>query len=386
MTNSAGPAPLDVTEFSRLLRSLYAGPLQDEPWEEFLEALRIRLDAMAVTLILDPPASEGPGFIANSAGLRRAGARATYRERYFSSDPFVNLPDGQPVTISEFLPQEQFQAGEFNQLFLRPTGVRYILGVDFRAEGEMRGRLRISRNDSASDFGAEERAVCALLLPHLRQAVEIFARLSRIATERTLYAGTLNQMAVGTIILDLHGRILDRDRIADGLLKQADGVASRNGLISLDDRNAAGRLQDAIRKIAEADRQGRSIVEAIRVERPSGKRDFGLIVKPAPHPTYLDDQHIPAIVVFISDPDRHTAMAPAALGKLFGLTPAEAALAVLLADGLTLDEAVLELRIARNTGRAHLRSIFSKTGVTRQTMLVRLIVTSLAQLGSEAAA
>jgi DNA-binding CsgD family transcriptional regulator len=75
-------------------------------------------------------------------------------------------------------------------------------------------------------------------------------------------------------------------------------------------------------------------------------------------------------------------MAPAALAKLFGLTPAEAAFAVLLGDGLTLDEAAAEQSIARNTARAHLRSIFAKTGVSRQTQLVRLIVTSLAQLGS----
>ncbi len=385
MIDSAGSAPLGLEEFSALVRALYAGVLEDEPWEDFLETVRIRLDAMAVTLILDPPTADGPGYILNSGGARPVGTRTIYRERYFSSDPFVNLPEGRPVTISEFLPQEQFQSSEFNQLFLKPTGTRYILGVDFRASGDMRARFRVSRSESSRDFGMEERAICTLLLPHLRQSVEIFAKLSRIASERMLYAGTLNQMAVGTIILDPHGRILDTDRIAEALLKQGDGVASRNGVFSLEDRGAGARLHEAIRKIAAADRAGRSIVEAIRVERPSGKRDFGLIVKPAPHPAYLDDQHAAAIVVFISDPDRHTAMAPAALGKLFGLTPAEASLAVLLGDGLTLDEATHALGTARNTGRAHLRSIFAKTGVTRQTMLVRLIVTSLAQLGSEAA-
>ncbi len=157
-----------------------------------------------------------------------------------------------------------------------------------------------------------------------------------------------------------------------------------NGMLSLKDRKASARLHEAVSNIVAAERKdGHSLVEAIRVERPSGKRDFGLIGKPAPQPRYLDAPHIAAIVVFISDPDRHTAMAPAALGKLFGLTPAEASLAVLLGDGLTLDEASHELSIARNTARAHLRSIFAKTGVTRQTMLVRLIVTSLAQLGSE---
>ena len=375
--------PLPLPEFSALVKTVYAGPLEEPPWDSFLEAVCVAMKAMAVTLILEPPASEGPGYIINASGRLHSGWR-TYRERFFASDPFVNLPEGRPVTISEYLPQEEFLASEFNQLFLKPTGVRFILGVDIRTNSDILARFRISRGETGIDFGEEERALATLLLPHLRQSVEIFARLSRAASERTLYAGTLNQMAVGTIILDGHGKILDKDRIAEALLKQADGVSSIGGMLSLNDRTASSRLHETIRRIVESERKGeRSLVEAIRVERPSGKRDFGLIVKPAPQPRYLDEQHIPAIVVFISDPDRHTAMAPAALAKLFGLTPAEAAFAVLLGDGLTLDEAAAELSIARNTARAHLRSIFAKTGVSRQTMLVRLIVTSLAQLGSE---
>ena len=384
-SDSSREPRLTLGEFSALLKALYAGPLEESPWDSFLEVVCVAMRSTAVTLILDPPRSEGPGYILNASGRILSGSRR-YREQFFTSDPFVNLPEGQPVTLSEFLPQEEFQASEFNQLFLKPSGVRYILGADVRTEGDMLARFRVSRAETLKDFEPEERALCAALLPHLRQSVDIFARLSRIESERTLYAGTLNQMAVGTIILDGKGRVLDQDRIADALLKLSDGVKVVGGALSLSDRNASGRLNETIRKIVESERRGeRAIVEAIRAERPSGKRDFGLIVKPAPQPRYLDEQHIPAIVVFISDPDRHTAMAPALLAKLFGLTPAEAAFAVLLGDGLTLDEAAHELSIARNTARAPLRSIFAKTGVSRQTMLVRLIVTSLAQLGSEEA-
>ena len=40
------------------------------------------------------------------------------------------------------------------------------------------------------------------------------------------------------------------------------------------------------------------------------------------------------------------------------------------------------LNIRRNTARAHLRSIFSKTGVRRQTELVRIFLNSVVLLGS----
>jgi len=376
----------ELAEFSRLVELIYSGPLEESPWSNFLEALRVRIDAIAVTLILDPPASEGPGFMLNARGGQLGRFRSSYQERFFASDPFVNLPEGRAVTISEFVPQGQLESSEFYRLFLKPARTIYILGVDLRAESGLRARLRISRPESENDFGAGERQLCSLLIPHLRQSLEIFARLSRIASERMLYAGTLNQLAVGTVILDAQGRILDKDRIAEELLTQSDGLVAINGMLSLSDRSASARLHEAVQKIAERARKGeKSLVEAIRAERKSGRRDLGLIVKPAPKPRYLDGQDVPAVVVFINDPDHRTAMAPAALGKLFGLTPAEAAFCVLLGDGLTLDEAAQELSISRNTARAHLRSIFAKTGVSRQTMLVRLIVTSLAQLGSEEA-
>lgn len=374
----------ELVGFSHLVESVYSGPLEESPWSSFLEALRVRMNAMAVTLILEPQSSDGPGYILNARGMAANRWRTSYQERFFASDPFVHLPEGRPVTFSEFVRQEQLESSEFYRLFLKPTGVCHILGADVRADSGMLARLRISRTEAGNDFGPEERQFCSLLLPHLRQSVEIFTRLSRIASERLLYAGTLNQLAVGTIILDGQGRILDKDRIADELLSQSDGLVAFNGMLSLTDRAASARLHEAVQKIVDQERKGeRALVEAIRVERPSGKRELGLIVKPAPKSQYLDGQDAPAIVVFINDPDRHPVMAPQALGKLFGLTPAEASLSVLLGDGLTLDEAAHALSISRNTARAHLRSIFTKTGVSRQTMLVRLIVTSLAQLGSE---
>ena len=67
--------------------------------------------------------------------------------------------------------------------------------------------------------------------------------------------------------------------------------------------------------------------------------------------------------------------------RLFDLTPAEASLALALANGLTLDEAADGLNIRKNTARAHLRSIFSKIGVTRQTTLVRVLLSSVIWLG-----
>ena len=90
---------------------------------------------------------------------------------------------------------------------------------------------------------------------------------------------------------------------------------------------------------------------------------------------------MPSVAVFISDPGHAVEPRKQAIASLFGLTPAEAGLSLQLANGLTLDEAAEVLSVSRNTARAHLRAVFAKTGVTRQSGLVRLILSSVAPLG-----
>ncbi|MDA8773394.1 helix-turn-helix transcriptional regulator [Luminiphilus sp.] len=83
------------------------------------------------------------------------------------------------------------------------------------------------------------------------------------------------------------------------------------------------------------------------------------------------------MTVFINEPERSYEIDTRILMSLYNLTKAEVNLAKLLAEGANLDQASAELGIARNTARAQLRSIFAKTGVSRQSMLVSLMLKSV---------
>jgi DNA-binding CsgD family transcriptional regulator len=61
----------------------------------------------------------------------------------------------------------------------------------------------------------------------------------------------------------------------------------------------------------------------------------------------------------------------------FGLTPAEARLALHLVAGETLRSAEVKLSITYETGRTHLKNIFNKTGTCRQAELLVVILTAL---------
>jgi DNA-binding CsgD family transcriptional regulator len=62
------------------------------------------------------------------------------------------------------------------------------------------------------------------------------------------------------------------------------------------------------------------------------------------------------------------------VARLFDLTDAEARLAVALSEGHRIEDAAEILGITVSSARTYLKRVFSKTEVTRQAELVRLIL------------
>jgi DNA-binding CsgD family transcriptional regulator len=64
------------------------------------------------------------------------------------------------------------------------------------------------------------------------------------------------------------------------------------------------------------------------------------------------------------------------LAAAYGLTPAEAGVALAVVEAGGLARAASSLGISRSTARTHLQHVFQKTGVHRQAELVRLLLTA----------
>jgi len=83
-------------------------------------------------------------------------------------------------------------------------------------------------------------------------------------------------------------------------------------------------------------------------------------------------------VAFVHDPLRRQRPAQEVLRALYGLTPAECRVALLLADGLAPRKIADMVGVTDNTVRSQIKSIYAKTGVKRQAELIRLLLNNLA--------
>lgn len=80
-----------------------------------------------------------------------------------------------------------------------------------------------------------------------------------------------------------------------------------------------------------------------------------------------------AAALVIIDLGEHLHLPPELVSTVFGLTRAEAALAVLLASGMSLEEAAHRREIALATAHSHLKAALFKTSTHRQAELVALL-------------
>jgi DNA-binding CsgD family transcriptional regulator/PAS domain-containing protein len=380
---------------SHLIGLIYQGALEAQPWQSALPALREALDAQVVSLVLRPPTADDQGVILNCVRPERGRRNddpkladpndwqvSAYREQFFSLDPFVNLPLDKVIALEDILPDSDLLASDYYQHYLKPIDLFRILGVDTLEPGGMLARLRCSRRSSEARFKARERQLLTLLTPHLRRAIEIYAKLNRMTSERDVYAGAVNQLSVASIILDEQGRLLTTNAVGRALLDQGEGLSLREGRLHIEGRDINQELQLALTTILKAQLRGETaVVRALRVPRSAGRADLGLVIKPVPASLWSEGQSSPSAAVFVSDPDLQESTSCQILGELFALTPAEANLATLLARGLSLAQVSDAQAISQHTARAQLKSIFAKTGVSRQAELVRLVLKSVASLG-----
>lgn len=382
VSNATEPA-LSLDDYDRLLGALYQGSLESPPWQGALQLLRDQLKSAHVTLMLRPPSPESTGVMINTGAVTQQGVDS-YETHFFALDPFVRLSEGQVVTAEELIGKQWLQSTVYQE-YLKPLDVRHLLGADIYTKDGIECRLRITRGHDAAPFSEADKGLVKRLLPHLKRSIQIHAQLDFLECERALFAGAVNRLLLGMVSFDQNGAIIETNPEARRILGEKDGIWLAGNNLCLDNSQESRDLQRLLRQAlsgASINDEGPGMVEAMAVTRPSGRAKLGVLVKAVPMGQFSESKQRPAVVVFLRDPESNAAQPSQELvRRLFGLTRMEAQLALLLTEGLTLDEAAEKMNVRRNTARTHLRSIFCKTGVTRQTMLVRLLLNSVISLG-----
>ncbi len=352
----------DDTAFADLLQTLYGGLTRSPPWEEFLRALAAITDTTFATLLIGRGHARIDAHVTPGADPERT----QEYQRISQADPFVGLPEGQVVSFRDFVHHVPARFRDW----LDVARSSEILGVDLHRPPDVAVRLRLTRADGQTQFGDAQRALLERLIPHLRIALDLHARLTITQAESQLFSSAMAGLAVATLILDREGRILRRNALAAQMLDEGSIVAEQHGRLEVRAGSSAATIN---RILASPPAQGEEIL--FEIANASGN-PLHARARAVPSSAYADGAWL---ALFIADPSRPSGPSEELWRERFHLTRAEAGLARHLAQGATLADAADALGIAYNTTRSHLRAIFAKTNTHRQIELITLLRT----IGSE---
>jgi DNA-binding CsgD family transcriptional regulator len=190
----------------------------------------------------------------------------------------------------------------------------------------------------------------------------------------------LDLINIGLTVTGAGDQLLLANATAEQILKARDGLElARSGEL----RTSAGcfpRFLDVLHRVVQETLNGDSgsAPEVLAVRRPSGKHPMTLVVRPVnvKGPSQQLASTGPAAVVLIMDPELSLPTAGPELRELYGLTAAEARLSALLINGRTAEDCCEEMGVSRLTVYSHLKRLFKKVGVQRQSELVSLLLKS----------
>jgi DNA-binding CsgD family transcriptional regulator len=184
-----------------------------------------------------------------------------------------------------------------------------------------------------------------------------------------LAALALDYIETAVFVLDADSRIHFASATAKRML-EAGRLSARNGLLVSAIGSETKALRLVVKQCVEAASSGSVPMTFCRLGDAEDALCLGLVVASEREGDRSDKRFL---IVFASKPCEASLPDAEQLRGHFGLTDAQAKLAIEIARGEGLKACARKLGIAVSTGRSHLKQIFEKTETRRQAELVRLI-------------
>lgn len=353
----------------RLIEDIYEAGAHPEHWQKALVALaevtRSRDATMGGQTAAQVPllvtAHTDPAYVRSYA--------EHYHKRNAMQLALHRTPIGRPVVDSSVVDIDAFRASEFYNEWCVPQHYLHGAALNLATSQGWRATLMISGSE---EYAAEPLGVLSIVTPHLIRAFQLNQLLHETQAMGMGTFAALEYLDRGALLVGAGGAIRTANGIADRILAQGDGLTLKDGQLRCAVPGETAALE---RLIGQSAKGIASAGEGmLQISRGNGRSPLTLQCLPFPSNNWWPGFNQQLAIIFVTDPDARMEQAMARLRHRYGLTPAEARLAWEIARGGGRKTAAENRGISVATARSQLTSIFDKTGVRRQSELVRLLL------------
>jgi DNA-binding CsgD family transcriptional regulator/PAS domain-containing protein len=229
------------------------------------------------------------------------------------------------------------------------------------------------------------------LAPHLRRAESLRAQLAELHGRQRSLEALIEGVSLGVVLLDAQGRLLSANAAARRIGSAGDGLEVTASGLRAAEPDDQRRLARAIASARVTWGRPLDADAIVVVRRSSGPQGYPVLVVPVAAASLEGESGHgvasgPAALLLIGNPTARFEPPPELVVRLYGLTPAQARLACALASGDSVEDYAERAGITISTARWTLKQVLARTGVERQSELVRLLLTGPAALLAAAGA
>jgi DNA-binding CsgD family transcriptional regulator/PAS domain-containing protein len=296
-----------------------------------------------------------------------------YQERHMRnawSEYMETQPVGRLVLSDEAISLSDLRKTAFYDEVLRPQQVARNGMIVLAARDNFKAAFNLCRGVHQGPFESDDIRTIEFLTPHMRRSMTLGFRLDSYRALQRAAFSVLDQFSDGVIVLNDRARVVFANAAARQY--EAEGVFGFRRHISTYSLSHSKRLGEMLRSASQGSWGGTMslphgldghlltlIVTPVRGKDAGRFADSG--VKDA------------AILLFVIDPLNRRSIPLRQLMETFGLTRAEARVALAASSGNNVHESARLLGLSPNTIKTHLRRVFAKTATARQAELVGLI-------------
>lgn len=355
----------------KLLDLIYDAASEQELWSAALAEIADLTGSLGGFMIaVDLKAQSGITF--SNARMSDESHRV-YRERHFINPwtPYMfNCPAAEFVQSDDLVPLHELQRTAFFDEVLRPQGMAHNAMVKLIARTDFSMGFNICRSERQGRFDVDHIRLFSQLTPHIDRALKLGFRLDGYRELQQGQYAVLDRVTAGIVLLDRRARILYANSAARAL--DGEGLSLRNSTVATNslahskqlDRLIQRALLEAPTGVMSVPRPGDGGLLTVVVSSVRG-RDLGRLADLG-----MRDA---AVLLYIVDPANKSGVPAAWIMDAYGLTRAEAKVAIALSSGAAMSEVAAQLGLSPNTVKTHLGRVFAKTGTTRQAELARLM-------------
>lgn len=366
---------LTNVENDRLIGLIYDAASDSRRWVYVLQELKQDLNADAVNWS-EFDFEHREGKILDSIGYNQLYV-SSYAENYASLNVWLqeqgSTLEGRVSLGEEILTEAQLIKTKFYLEWLKPQGLLHRICAVVKQEDKRIFYLEALRSKAKGRYDKQAKLYLDSLLSHLQQAMQRNSYFWRLAVLKDV----TDSWPCALLVLDKHARPLIMNRAAEKLVHDQNIFCPNLERLSPTGLKAASKFHEMVANAASSRSfvNGSQTSEAMIIPRRNHRVPVWVVVAPPSRklrPVVCQEVEIALVYIYL--PELVGTLQETMLKTLFGLTPAEQRLALLILEGCRLDEAAERLGVSKNTVRTHMKNIYYKTKTECQTDLVRLLL------------